>query len=65
MNSELSPLIEWIALWKMNLNSEFQVYIFTKNRDITKCQFSHNNDDANAIVIPQVFSEKADLTIYL
>ena len=35
--------------------SEFQANIFSNNRDITKCQFLHDdsNDDAKAIAIPQ------------
>ena len=40
----------------MNTYSEFQVNIFSNNRDITKCQFLHH-DDAKAIAIPRVFSE--------
>ena len=35
---ELSPLIVWIALWIEKTYSEFQVNIFSNNRDITKCQ---------------------------
>ena len=38
MHFELSPLIVWIALWIVNTYSEFQVYIFGNDRDITKCQ---------------------------
>ena len=34
---ELSSLIAWIALWIVNTYSEFQVNIFSNNRDITKC----------------------------
>ena len=37
MHFELSPFIAWIALWSLNTYSEFQVNIFCKNRDITKC----------------------------
>ena len=35
---QTSPLIVWTALWIVNTNSEFQVNIFSNNRDITKCQ---------------------------
>ena len=35
---ELSPLIVWITLWIVNTLSEFQVNIFSNNRDITKCK---------------------------
>ena len=47
----LSPLIIWY--------SEFQVNIFSNNRDIQKCQSLHhdNNKDAKAIAISWVFSE--------
>ena len=38
MHFELSPLIVWIALWIVNTYSEFQVNIFSNNRDMTKCQ---------------------------
>ena len=37
MHLELSPLIVWIAPWILNTYSEFQVNIFSINRDITKC----------------------------
>ena len=56
MPFELSPLIVWTALWIVNSYSEFQVNIFSNNRDITKCQ---RFDDAKAIEIPQVFSENS------
>ena len=64
MHFELSASIVWIALWIVNTYSEFQVNIFSNNRDITKCQFLHhddddNNDDAKAIAIPRIgFSPK-------
>ena len=32
----LSPLVVWVVLWTVNIGSEFQVKIFTNNRDITK-----------------------------
>ena len=38
MHFELSPLIVWVALWIVNTCSEFQVNIFSIDRDITKCQ---------------------------
>ena len=37
MHFELSPLIVWIALWIVNTYFEFQVNIFSNNRDISKC----------------------------
>ena len=47
-----------IALWIVNTHSEFQVNIFSNNRDITKCQFLHaDNTAAKAIAISQVFSK--------
>ena len=51
---ELSPLIVWIVLWRVNTYSEFQVNIFSNNRDIKKCLLLH---DAKAIAILRVFSE--------
>ena len=36
MHFELSPLIVWIALWIVNKYFEFQVNIFSNDRDITK-----------------------------
>ena len=62
---ELSPLILWIALWTVNTHSEFQVKIFSNNRDITKCHnFLHeddnNEDDGDkAVAILRVFSESS------
>ena len=38
MHFELFSLIVWIALWIENTYSEFQVHIFSNNRDSTKCQ---------------------------
>ena len=62
MNFEMSPLIVWIALWKVNTFCEFQVNIFSNNRDVTKYQFLHADDDADdddkAIVIPRIFLRK-------
>ena len=42
---EWSPLLVWTAVWTVNTYSEFQVNIFRNDRNITKCQFSHHNDD--------------------
>ena len=56
MHFELSPMVEWIASWIVNTYSEFQVNIFS-NRDVTKCTtMTMDNDNVNAIAIPQVFS---------
>ena len=38
MHVELSPLIVWIAPWILNTYSEFQLNIFSNNRDIKTCQ---------------------------
>ena len=38
MNFELSPLITWIAILKVNTYSEFQVNICRNNIDVKKCQ---------------------------
>ena len=35
--NELSPLIIWIALWIVNIHSQFQVNIFSNDTGITKC----------------------------
>ena len=47
----------------MNTFSEFQVNIFSNNRDITKCQSfcttKPDNDDAKATAIPRVFCENS------
>ena len=63
MHFELSPLIVWIALWKVNTYSKFQVNIFSNNKDITKQFLHHDNnedkDDPKAIAIPVVFSENS------
>ena len=37
-NGELSPLLVWVTLLIINNCSEFQVNIFSNNRDIGKCQ---------------------------
>ena len=61
MHFEMLPLIVWTALWVVNTYSEYKVNIFSKNRDITKCQFLHTNDNADAkvIAIPWVLSENS------
>ena len=58
MHFELSPLIIWIVLWIVKTYSEFHVYIFSYNRDYKMSKFLHGKDDAKAIAIPLVFSEK-------
>ena len=63
------PLIVRIVLWIVNIYSEFQVNIFSNKRDITKCQFLHNeaddddadDNDAKAIAIPRFSPETAEL----
>ena len=57
MNLELSPLFVHIPLFKVNIYFEFQVYMFSKGKDMTKCQFLHN--DIMTIAIPQVFFENS------
>ena len=61
MHFELSPLIVWIVIWITNTYSEFEVNIFSNNRDMTKCQcFLHDIDnDSKAKEIPPVFSENS------
>ena len=64
MHFKLSPLLVLIALLIVNTYSEFQVNIFSNNRDITKYQFLHANynndaDDAKAIAMPWVFYENS------
>ena len=50
MHFELSPLIVWIALWIVDTFPEFQVNIFSNNRDITnvtvfcKSKKGHNSE---------------------
>ena len=63
---ESSPLIVWIDLWIVNTYSEFQVNIFSNNRDITKYQSfctttsTTDNNDAKAIaIVTSVFSENS------
>ena len=38
-NGGLSPLLVWVPLLMVNNYSEFEVNIFTNNRDIRKCRF--------------------------
>ena len=63
MHFELSSLIVWIALWTVNTYSKLQVNTFSNNRDITKCQSWHADDDnadTKAIAaVPRIFSEKS------
>ena len=39
----LPPLLVWVPLLIVNNYSEFQVNIFSNNRDIRKCQSFHND----------------------
>ena len=58
MNLELSSMFVHIPLFIVNIYFEFQVYIFSRCREMTKCQsFLHDDDDddkddAKAIAIP-------------
>ena len=62
----LPPLLVWVPLLIMNNYSEFQVNIFSKNRDIRKCQSflmtpddnDAISDDARAMTIPRRFLQK-------
>ena len=58
MNLELSPLFVHIPFFRVNIYFEFQVYLFNNGRDMTKCQFLHDNDSAKAIALSQVFFQK-------
>ena len=49
---------------KINIYFEFQVYMLSNVRNMTKCQFLHDNDDddnndAKEVVISQAFSENS------
>ena len=56
----MSPLSVWIALSIVNTYYEFEVNIFSNNRDIKKClKFLQDNDDGKAIAVPWVFSENS------
>ena len=65
MNLELSPLFVQIPLFILNIYFEFQVYMFSNGRDMTKCHSfcitttttTTDNYDAKTIAIPWVFSE--------
>ena len=59
----LPPLLVWVSLLIVNNYSEFQVNIFSNNRDIIKCQSFRAtpdddaaDDDAKAMTIPRCFS---------
>ena len=53
------PLIVWIALWIVDTYSEFQVNIFSNNREITKFLHYAEDDDDGAKAISRVFSENS------
>ena len=59
MNLELSPLFVHIALFVVNIYFEFQVYMFSNGRDMTKGHSFLHEDDAKAIAISWVFSENS------
>ena len=42
--SVISPFVH-ISLLIVNIYFEFQVYVFSNGRDLTKCQFLHDNND--------------------
>ena len=65
MHFKLSPLIVWIDLWIVNTYSEFQVNIFSNNRDIQTVKVLHtdDNDNTKAIAVPWVFSENSQANI--
>ena len=61
----LPPLLVWVPLLIVNNYSEFQVHIFSNNRNIRKCQKFHTTPDNNnaaanarAMTIPQRFHLK-------
>ena len=51
MHFKLSPLIEWIALWIVNTYSEFEVNIFSNNKDNTKCQSFSKSNEGHYIIL--------------
>ena len=64
MNLDLSLLFVHILLFIVNIYFEFQVYMYSNGRYMTKFQSLHHddNDDNNttkAIAIPQVFSQNS------
>ena len=64
MNLEISPLFVHVPFFIVNLQFEFLVHMFSNGRDMTKCQFLHNDDDAKAIAILRVFSENRRAKTY-
>ena len=48
----LPPLLVWVPLLVVNNYSEFQVNIFSNNRDIIKCQSFLHDDDARVMTRP-------------
>ena len=59
----LSPLLVWVTLLIVNNYSEFQVYIFSNNRDIKVFALRRDDDDdtdddARAMTIPRRFLRK-------
>ena len=65
---ELSPLVVYISLLIVKIYSQFQVYMFSNGRDMTKCQSfctttmmnqDDDNDDTKAAAIPRVFSKNS------
>ena len=60
MNLELSPLFVHIPLFIVNINFDFQVYLFSNSTNKTKCQFlQDDHENAKGIAIPLVFSESS------
>ena len=65
-NGGLPPLLVWVPLFIVNNCSEFQVNIFSNNRDIRKCQCFRTtadgddatDNDARAMTIPRRFLRK-------
>ena len=64
----LPPLLVWVSLLIVNNYSEFQVNIFSDNRDIRKCEGFRTtsddddavDDDARAMKYLDPFSSKTD-----
>ena len=57
MNFELPPLFVHIPLFIVNIKFDFQVYLFSNGRGMTKCQFLHDNTKATEI--PRDFYENS------
>ena len=57
----LPPLLVWVSLLIVNNYFEFQVNIFSNNRDIRKCKSFRNaaDDDARAMTILRRFFENS------